>query len=59
MIAKAGFLVGVGIVASLAALFWVEPETRGGQGLLALVVFSLVNGLGAFALWIKSWTASS
>jgi hypothetical protein len=43
---KFGFLSGVGVAASLLALYWVQPETNGGQALLALIVFAVVNGIG-------------
>jgi hypothetical protein len=47
MALKFGFLGGLGIILSLLALYWIEPETTPGQALLALIVFSLVNGIGA------------
>jgi hypothetical protein len=50
MLLKIGFLAGLGIVASLLALYWIQPETSGGQGLLALIVFAAVNGIGGL-IW--------
>jgi len=50
MLLKFGFLSGVGVVASLAALYWIQPQTTGGQTLLALIVFAFVNGVGGL-IW--------
>jgi hypothetical protein len=50
MVLKFGFLGGLGIILSLAALYWIQPETTAGQTLLAIIVFSIVNGIGA-VLW--------
>jgi hypothetical protein len=50
MLLKFGFLGGLGIILSLLALFWIQPETTAGQTLLAVIVFSIVNGIGA-VLW--------
>lgn len=50
MVLKVGFLAGVGLVASLAALYWLQPETGGGQALLAIIVFAVVNGIGGL-IW--------
>lgn len=46
MLMKVGLLGGAGLIASLLALYWVEPDTSGGQALLAIVVFALVSGVG-------------
>jgi hypothetical protein len=46
MLMKFGLLGGVGLIASLVALFWVQPDTNGGQALLVIVVFAIVTGLG-------------
>jgi hypothetical protein len=46
MLMKIGLLGGVGLIASLLALYWVEPDTSGGQALLAIVVFAVVSGIG-------------
>jgi hypothetical protein len=50
MLLKVGLLTGVGIIASLLALYWIEPSTSGGQALLAVVVFAFVNGVGGL-IW--------
>lgn len=50
MLLKIGFVTGVAVVASLLALYWVEPSTSGGQALLAVVVFAVVNGVGGL-IW--------
>jgi hypothetical protein len=47
MLLKFGLLGGLGIILSLMALFWIQPETIAGQTLLAIIVFSIVNGIGA------------
>jgi hypothetical protein len=52
MIAKYGFLTGLGLVLALLSLWLVEPQTKGGQALLAVIVFGLVNGIGAL-VWRK------
>ena len=31
---------------ALAALFWLRPDTNGGQALLMIVVFAIVTGVG-------------
>jgi hypothetical protein len=54
MLLKIGFVTGVAIVASLLALYWVEPSTSGGQALLAVVVFAVVNGVGGLIWRAKS-----
>lgn len=46
MLMKIGLLGGAGLIASIAALYWVHPDTAGGQALLAIVVFTLVSGVG-------------
>ena len=46
MLIKVGLLGGLGLIASLLALYWVEPDTTGGQALLAIVVFAVVSGVG-------------
>lgn len=53
MLMKFGFLSGVGAACSLAALYWLQPETAGGQTLLALIVFAFVNGVGSLVWKIK------
>jgi len=45
MLKQFGLIGGVGIVAGVAALYWVQPDTIGGQSLLFIVVFALVGGL--------------
>lgn len=52
MILKIGLLEAVAIIAALLALYWLRPETGGGQALLAIIVFALVNGLAAAAAGI-------
>ena len=52
MLLKIGFLAGLGLAASLLALSWLQPETAGGQALLALIVFAVVNGIGGL-IWPK------
>jgi hypothetical protein len=54
MALKIGLLSGLGIVASLLALYWLEPQTSGGQALLALIVFAVVNGVGGLIWRAKS-----
>jgi hypothetical protein len=46
MLLKVGLLGGLGLIASLLALYWVQPDTNGGQALLAIVVFAVVSGIG-------------
>jgi len=46
MLLKIGLLGGSGLIASIAALYWVQPDTAGGQALLAIVVFAMVSGIG-------------
>ena len=46
MLLKIGLLGGSGLIASIAALYWVQPDTAGGQALLAIVVFAIVSGIG-------------
>jgi hypothetical protein len=50
MLIKIGLLGGLGLIASLLALYWVQPDTNGGQALLAIVVFAVVSGVGRL-LW--------
>jgi len=50
MALKIGLLTGIGIVLALLALWWIQPETSGGQALLALIVFAAVNGIGGL-IW--------
>lgn len=52
MLVKFGLLGGLGLVASLLALSWIQPDTQGGQALLVIVVFALVTGVGKL-LWPK------
>jgi len=54
MLLKIGFLTGVAVVASLLALYWIQPETGGGQALLAIIVFAIVNGIGGLIWRAKS-----
>ncbi len=54
MLLKFGALAGLGVAASLLALYWVQPDTNGGQALLALIVFSIVNGIGGLIWRVKS-----
>jgi hypothetical protein len=53
MLVKFGLLGGLGLVASLLALSWIQPDTQGGQALLVIVVFAIVTGVGRL-LWPKS-----
>ena len=46
MLMKIGLLGAAGLIASLAALFWLRPDTNGGQALLMIVVFAIVTGVG-------------
>ncbi len=46
MLMKIGLLGGLGLIASLLALFWIQPDTKGGQALLGVVVFAVVTGVG-------------
>jgi hypothetical protein len=55
MFLKYGFLTGIGIIGSLIALYWVQPETAGGQGLLVVIVIAIVNGIGGLS-WPKKPT---
>ena len=50
MLVKYGFLTGVSLVVALIALWVIEPQTRGGQALLTVIVLALVNGVGAIAV---------
>jgi uncharacterized membrane protein YccC len=52
MVLKFGLLTFVGIMLSLAALYWIEPQTKSGQVLLVIIVMALVNGIGAIT-WRK------
>ena len=40
MLMKIGLLGGLGLIASLLALYWIQPDTNGGQALLGIVVFA-------------------
>jgi hypothetical protein len=53
MLMKIGLLGGLGLIASLLALFWIQPDTGGGQALLAIVVFAVVSGAGRL-IWPSS-----
>jgi hypothetical protein len=44
MLMKLGLIGGLGIVAGVAALYWIHPDTTGGQALLFIVVFAIVSG---------------
>ena len=55
MFLKYGFLTAIGIIGSLIALYWVQPETAGGQGLLVVIVIAIVNGIGGLS-WPKKPT---
>jgi hypothetical protein len=46
MLMKVGLLGGLGLIASLLALYWIQPDTNGGQALLVIVVFAVVSGVG-------------
>jgi hypothetical protein len=46
MLMKVGLLGGLGLIASLLALYWIQPDTNGGQALLGIVVFAVVSGVG-------------
>ena len=46
MLMKIGLLGGLSLVASLLALYWIQPDTNGGQALLFIVVFAVVSGIG-------------
>lgn len=35
MLMKIGLLGGLGLIASLLALYWIQPDTNGGQALLS------------------------
>jgi hypothetical protein len=50
MLMQIGLLGGLGLIASLLALFWIEPDTNGGRALLVIVVFTVVTGVGRL-LW--------
>ena len=45
MLKELGVIGGIGIVAGLSALYWIQPDTAGGQTLLFIVVFAVVSGL--------------
>jgi len=51
------FAGGISLVAVLLAEFWIEPETGGGQALLAIVVFAIVSAL-VYGLGRWLWPAS-
>jgi hypothetical protein len=53
MLMQIGVLGGLGLIASLLALYWIQPDSNGGQALLAIVVFAVVSGVGRL-LWPKS-----
>jgi hypothetical protein len=55
MIVKYGFLTAIGIIVSLVALYWIAPETAGGQGLLVVIVLAIVNGIGGVS-WPRKAT---
>ena len=40
-----GLVGGIGLAAGVAALYWVKPDTTGGQILLFIIVFVIVSGL--------------
>jgi hypothetical protein len=46
MLMKIGLLGGLGLIASLLALYWIRPDTNGGQALLVIIVFAVVSGIG-------------
>jgi hypothetical protein len=46
MLMQIGILGGLGLLASLLALYWIQPDSKGGQALLAIIVFSIVSGIG-------------
>jgi uncharacterized membrane protein YccC len=53
MLMQIGVLGGLGLIASLLALYWIQPDSNGGQALLAIVVFAVVSGVGRL-VWPKS-----
>jgi hypothetical protein len=52
MLSKLGIFGALGLLASMAALYWLEPQTAGGQALVTLVVFAIVGGIGQL-VWPK------
>ncbi len=54
MFLKLGLMQAVAIMASIAAVYWIDPVTAGGQTLLGVLVFVIVNGIGGLI-----WKASS
>ena len=50
MLMQIGVLGGLGLIASLLALYWIQPDSNGGQALLAIIVFAVVSGVGRL-LW--------
>lgn len=52
MLLKVGFLEAVALVAALLALYWLQPETGGGQALLAILVFALANGVAGIVVFV-------
>jgi hypothetical protein len=58
MIVKYGFLTAIGIIVSLIALYWIAPETAGGQGLLVVIVIAIVNGIGGVSWPTKATKAT-
>lgn len=54
MLMKVGLLGGLGLIASLLALYWIQPDTNGGQALLGIVVFAVVSGVGRLIWPAKS-----
>ena len=50
MFLKLGLVQAVAIIASVAAIYWIGPETAGGATLLGGLVFVIVNGIGGL-IW--------
>ena len=51
------FAGGISLIAVLLAEFWIEPDTGGGQALLAIIVFAIFSAL-VYGLGRLIWPAS-
>jgi hypothetical protein len=50
VILKFGSISGLGLILGLLAVWWIEPQSTAGQGLVMVIVIAVVNGIGAL-LW--------
>ena len=45
-------LTAVAVVVGLLSVFWVEPATTAGAGLIIVVCFVIINAVGALTGWL-------